>query len=225
MMKDIKNCCKLLKHGYQMKINAIAAIMFLLLGILYAIMDYEQFPLCVMYIFLAVSMAGQGMNMHLFSGYVAASPARKRIEFRYMDLINAILGAVGVIITLAISFCMEPSFCMDPVEMEYTCAETLLVVGGLAIIVLYVYVGMAYKLFVVSTFFFTASMMVIMLGTASFLDKILSPGLEGKRALAVAIFLVEFVIGLVLSGVVRRALYRKELSKWAAGAKLRAEQS
>ena len=49
--------------------------------------------------------------------------------------------------------------------------------------------------------------------------------LAGKTAFAVIVFLAEVAIGIVLGHVIRRILYRKSMSKWAMGAKLRMEQS
>ena len=219
MMKDIKNCIRLLKYGYQVKSNLVAAIIFLMLGVLYAFIGYEQLPFCVIYIFLAVSMVSQVMTTYLYSGFAAASPARKKIEFRYVDILNVILGIPGAI------FCLLVAFCMEPAEMEYTSVETLLVIGGLAIILMYVYTSMVFKRMLVGTILFMVSFMVLMMGAGGFLERLLMPVLEGKRALAVVIFLVEFVIGLVLSSVIRRLLYRKSLSKWVAGARIRMEES
>ena len=82
MMKDIKQCFKLLKYGYQLKTNMGCACFFVLLGILFVMPSFGDFVMGTMYIYLGMMFATQPMYMMLFSECVQASPRREKIEIR-----------------------------------------------------------------------------------------------------------------------------------------------
>jgi len=219
MMKDIKNCFKLLKHGYQVKTNAVCGLLFFAIGIFFIMMGYEQLALCCVYLFLAILFLTQSMYMMLFSEFVAASPSRRRVEFRYMDILNVLGGIVASVSTLLLAFLAKPD------KIEGTSMESLLVVCGLMAIVMYVYMSFAFKSMFLGMIVFLLSFLFVMNISSNRIGLILTNALEGKTALAVVIFLAEVVLGIVLGHFTRKLIYRKGMSKWAAGAKLRMEQS
>ncbi len=220
MMKDIKNCFKLLKHGYQMTDNVVAALLFVAIGVFFVIFTgYEQLILCAVYLFLAILFISQSMYMMLFSGFVAASPGRKLVEFRYMDILNVLGGIIVAIVVLLMAFIGKNN------QMEGASMETLLVISGLMAIVMYCYMSMSYKQMLLGTVLFFVTFFFAMNFTENKASVLLTNALEGKTALAVVIFLVEIVIGIVLAHGIRKLLYRKSMSKWAGSAKLRMEQS
>lgn len=219
MMKDIKNCLKLLKHGYQAKTNLVCAGLFVVIGIFFMIMSYEQFAVGATYFFIAVSFVTQTMYMMLFSGFVAASPSRKKVEFRYMDILNIIGSVLGAVIILLLVFLLKPE------KVEGTSMETILVFSGLMAIVIYCYMSMSFKSMIIGTLIFVIAFFSLMNATGGRLNVMLTTILEGKTVLAVVIFLAEIAIGIICGHVLRKLLYRKYMSKWAAGAKLRMEQS
>lgn len=219
MMKDIKNCFKLLKYGYQAKTNAVCGLLFFAAGIFFIMVGYEQLALCCVYLFLAIIFVTQSLYMMLFSEFVAASPNRKRVEFLYMDILNVLGGIVSSVSTLLLAFLAKPD------KLEGTSMESLLVVCGLMAIVLYCYMSFAFKSMFLGMVVFIISFLFIMNISSNRIGLLLTNVLEGKTAMAVVIFLVEVVVGIVMGHLIRKIMYRKSMSKWAAGAKLRMEQS
>lgn len=219
MMKDIKNCFKLYSYGYQAKQNAFCGLLFVMIGILFVYMTgYEQLILCSVYLFLGILFISQTMYMMLFSGFVAASSGRKKVEFRYMDIINVLGGIFASIVTLLLAFLAKPA------QVEDTTTEVMLVISGLMAIVMYCYMSMSYKWLVFGTALFMIAFFTAMNMTDGNVNQMLSKVLEGKTLLAVVIFIVEVVIGILLAHGIRRLLYQKGMSKFAAGYKLQMEQ-
>lgn len=219
MMKDIKNCFKLLKYGYQIKLNIVCAVLFFLMGIAFSVTGHEQFVLCVVYFFLAILFVVQSMYMAIYSDFVGASPKRSKVEFRYIDILNVTGGIVASAITILVAFLT------DSQSSEGPSVETNLIIGGWMVIVMYCYICMSFKAMLVGTILFFVTFFSLMnIGggafTAAFDDM-----LAGKTVFAVIVFLIEVAIGIVLGHGIRRLLYRKSMSKWAMGAKLRMEQS
>lgn len=219
MMKDIKNCFKLLKYGYQIKLNIVCAVLFFLMGIAFSVTGHEQFVLCVVYFFLAILFVVQSMYMAIYSDFVGASPKRSKVELRYIDILNVTGGIVASAITILVAFLT------DSQSSEGPSVETNLIIGGWMVIVMYCYICMSFKAMLVGTILFFVTFFSLMnIGggafTAAFDDM-----LAGKTVFAVIVFLIEVAIGIVLGHGIRRLLYRKSMSKWAMGAKLRMEQS
>lgn len=218
-MKDIKNCFKLLKFGYQIKTNILCAVLFFLIGIGFSAVGHEQFALCVVYFFLAILFVVQSMYMAIYSDFVGASPKRRKVEIRYIDIQNVIGGIVASVTTIIVAFLARPQ------SSEGPSMETNLIIGGWMVIVMYCYMSMSFKTMFVGTLFFFVSFFSVLNIAGSAFTAVFDDVLAGKTVFAVIVFLVEVVIGIVLGHGIRRLLYRKSMSKWAMGAKLRMEQS
>ncbi|MBQ5850259.1 MAG: hypothetical protein IIW54_05515 [Lachnospiraceae bacterium] len=218
MMKDIKQCFKLLKYGYQFKTSMGCACFFVLLGILFVMPSFGDFVMGTMYIYLGMMFATQPMYMMLFSECVQASPRREKIEIRYVDILNVVSGVVSSAVVIILALLMQHQ------DMEGISAEAVLVIGGIMVFLLYCYMSMAFKSMVVGSLLFVGLLWVIGIFQAVF-DASLSHVLGGNMLLAVVIFLLENVLGIVCGHGIRKLLYRKGMSKLAMGAKLRMEQS
>ncbi len=218
-MRDIKNCFELLKYGYQIKTNMVCAVLFFLLGIAFSVIGHEQFALSVVYFFLAILFVVQSMYMALYSDVVGASPKRRKVELRYIDILNVIGGIVASAATIITAFLTRN------LSLEGPSMETNLVIGGWMVIILYCYMCMSFKMMWVGMLFFLVSFFSVMNIEGGAFTAAFDVVLAGKSALAVIIFLIEVAIGIVLGHGIRRLLYRKSMSRWAMGAKLRMEQS
>ena len=219
MMKDIKNCFKLLKYGYQIKTNIVCAVFFSLLGVAFSLIGHEAFALSVVYFFLAIIFVVQSMYMAIYSDFVGASPKRRKVELRYIDILNVIGGIVASAATILTAFLTRG---LSP---EGPSMETNLVIGGWMVIILYCYMCMSFKMMWVGMFIFIVSFFSVMNIAGGAFTAACDGMLAGKTAFAVIVFLAEVEMGIVLGHVIRRILYRKSMSKWAMGAKLRMEQS
>lgn len=218
MMKDVKQCFKLLKYGYQMKTNIACACIFVVLGIIFTILSHYNFMMGTMYIYLGMMFVMQPMYMILFSECVAASPRRKKIEIRYVDILNVIGGLLSSVVVITLALLIRHK------DMEGVSVESVLVISGMLAFMLYCYMSMSFKYMLVGTLLFMGSFWGIMLFQTK-LDIFFGNALGGKTLLAVVIFLVENVLGIVCAHGIRKLLYRKSMSKLAMGAKLRMELS
>ncbi len=218
-MKDIKNCFKLFKYGYQMKTNILCAVLFFLLGIGFCAVSHDQFVICIVYFFLSILFVAQPMHMMLFSEFVGASPKRKKVELRYIDIINVVGGILAAVISIIAAFLSESQ------SSESVSVETNLIIGGWVAIILYCYMSLSFKTMIVGTILFFVSFFSVMYIAGGAFVVMFDDIFAGKTVLAVVIFLVEVAIGIVLGHGVRRLLYRRSMSKWAMGAMLRMEQS
>lgn len=219
MMKDIKQCLKLLKYGYQMKTNMVCACLFVALGIFFMVINHGQFIIGTMYIYIAIMFVTQTMYIMMFSECVAASSRRETIELRYVDILNAIGGVLGSLLIISLAY-LTPQEDLDGASIE-----SMLVISGIMAWVLYCYMSMSFKSMIVSTLLFFVSFCVLMGSIQTMISEVLTNVLGGKPVLAVVIFLLENVLGIVCAHGIRKLLYRKNMSKLAAGAKLRMEQS
>ncbi len=219
MMKDIKKCFKLLKYGYQLKTNIACAIMFLLIGCVILLMNYEQLVVVATYFLIAVMFVTQTLHMLLFSQHVASSPSRKYIELRYLDILNSLAGVVTTLVIIPITY-----FC-KPDDYDGVASEVLLVISGLTAILMYVYMGMAFKRMFLSMLVFIPMIFFFLSSPLSVVGEWMDAVLGGKVVLSIVIFVAEIVVGIFAGHACRNLLYSKEMSKWAKGAKLRMEQS
>ena len=156
--------------------------------------------------------------MLLFSECVQASPRREKVEIRYVDILNVITGAVGSVIVIIVALLAQNK------GMEEISAQALLVIGGIMAFLLYCYLSTGFKSMVVGSLLLVGMVWIICIFQAVF-DASLSHVLGGNMLLAVVIFLLENVLGIVCGHGIRKLLYRKSMSKLAMGAKLRMEQS
>ncbi len=218
MINEIKACFRLMKHGYQLKINLVCGVLFSAIGIPFIMMGYERLAFCTMYFLMGNLFLSQSMNMMLYSGLMCASPSRKKIEFLYLDILNVMGGIFAIVLTLIAAFVVksEPS--------ESVTVEAMLVFSGLMALVLYCYMSMAFKSMFVGLVIFIVSFLAVNSMPYSKVGEVLCQVLQGKTVLAVLIFIVEVVLGIACGHGVRKLMYRKSMSKWAAGAKLREEQ-
>lgn len=219
MMKDIKNCFKMLKYGYQLKTNIVCAILFMMIGCFFWLIAYEQLVLVAAYFSISILFMTQTMHMLLLSGNVAASPARKRIEFRYLDILNVFGGIMIVAVLVPVAFLGKPE------DYEGVSSESLLILCGLMVIVLYIYMGIAFKTMILGIVVFMPTLFILLGLPMSNVDEWLTKIFLGKTALVIVIFVLEVALGIVLGHGCRKLFYRKEMSKLAKGAKLRMEQS
>lgn len=219
MMKDIKNCFKLLKYGYQIKTNIVCAVFFFLLGVAFSVIGHEAFAFSVVYFFLAILFVIQSMYMGLYSDFIGASPKRRKVELRYIDILNVMGGIIASAATIITAFLTRN------LSQEGPSMETNLVIGGWMVIILYCYMCMSFKMMWVGMLIFLVSFFSVMNIAGDAFTAACDGVLAGKTAFAVIVFLAEVAIGIVLGHVIRRILYRKSMSRWAMGAKLRMEQS
>ena len=219
MIQDVKKCFKLLRYGYSLKTNIACTLLFIGLGFVFLLFGSDGFMMATTYIFLGVMFVAQSMHMMLFSSWVGSAPDRRKLELRYLDIINVVCGAICVTIILLTIAIGKPK-----VEGNVS-LEAVLAASGLIVCVLYMYMGVAFKSMFVGFLLFFPSFFGIMTLIEGPLGRLLTAWLDGNMLLAAVMFVAQVILGIILGHFCRKLLYKKDMSKFAKGAKLRMEQS
>ena len=213
MMEEVKKGLKLIKYGSGLKLNIAVAIGFLVLGSLMLCIGPEGMFTGVFYIIVGPSMLLQLECSLLYSAACASSGKRKLLEITLPDffiLITAIVGYVAMVGVTAFWSIKEPT--------EAEACMKMMLVSGFILMCMLIYFGVAYKYFVFSIIAFIAGLLVGMLGGNVVID---FWKMEYRFTNCALLCLVFVTVGVILSCVLRRVLYRKPVSSLAAGANLR----
>lgn len=213
-MAKIKTGLKLMKYGYGLKMNLFFGILFFVLGLIMCVTSRDEGGILgVLYVVLGPMMLVQITYSLMYANFVGASPKRKVLEITIPDFINtviALLGYIVVIVNANIRTAMDA-------EQTGNAVEAMLVTGLTMAALLFCF-GAAYKYFVLSMFFFFLVFMVIYSGGLAVMHRMdLNLGMLPASLICFGII----AIGLVLSGLLRRALYKRPFSSLACGANLR----
>lgn len=215
MINELKKQIKLLKYGFNLKSSIVTAVIFFLIGIFLSVylMDSVSFLMGGLYVVLAPAMALQVKQSLLVSGLVASSPKKRSLETWMTDILQMVIGVTTYLLLVAFAV-WEQNLSANGAG-DY--AKSLIYIGILEGI-LWVYYGIVYKSFWLSTIAFAITYFLAM--TNGFADgwfSKLSVGMAGAPLLG----LLFVFLGNFLSAVLRRALYRKPLTKYAMGINLR----
>ncbi len=217
MMSELKKSWKLIKYGYQFKINIALGVLFILLGVVFMLTSSANNAdigvlLGAVYLLLGPSMFAQTAQNMLFSQCVASSYQHRLLDGKFINIVmavNCLLAYIVVMILLAINPFLQMGSFVNSGNVMISVAVTIALVMLCA--------GMAWKYFVVST----------ILVFISYFGCIIIHGLLLNVVPATNIFvgsilgLVILAVGNLLSILVRKALYKKPLSPLAGGSGLR----
>lgn len=215
MINELKKQIRLIKYGFNMKSSIVVAVIFVVMGVFFSfhLMDADGFLLAGFYIILGPTMMIQVQQSLLVSNLVAASPKKKALQTWIPDILQLILSTV--VYLLLVIFAVWQNFSTHGAG-DY--AKNLMYLGILAGILL-IYYGAAYKSFLFSVIFFTIAFSIFY--TNGILSDWFSINLSVDMAGAALLGLLFIFVGNLLSGVLRRVLYKKPLSKYAMGVQLR----
>lgn len=213
MMADLKRGFRLIRYGHGLVLNMVVAVLFLLIGILFLFVGPEGMLMSTLYILMAPLMFMQMEYSLLYAGTVLASPRHRMLEIHMADVFTVISGVIGcaVILGAGAYWCTK-----EPEEAEY-CMKVMLASGAMVLFML-VYLGVAYKYFFMSMVAFMVGILVGGNGEVFVLEL---SGIPYTFTNVALISLACIILGVVLSYIIRRLLYRKPISKWSAGASLR----
>lgn len=213
MMKEIKRVFQLILYGHGVKLNLIGGVLFWLLGVFMFWVPFAEMKFAaILYVMLGPLMLVQVAYTLLYSGIVAASPRRKLIEIAIPDWVAVGAVAISYVIVL-----INTAFNGNMIIQGRDKLESMLLCAGAMALVL-IYYGWAYKYYWLSTILFFVTLVVGDMAGIVFFELVdfpltfLSASLIGLAILAV---------GLALSSLIRRGVYKKALSPMAVGATLR----
>lgn len=213
MMTEMKKCLKLCKYAHQFKITIAAGVFFFVLGWIFLFTaDGINVCLAVTYLMLGPFIVIQLMYNMLYGGIVASSPLHKSMDGSFPNM----LGIVSSLFAYGMTYV---GLLVNPDLQTGSLRESgnVVIAAGIAIAVVKVFDGMAYKFIVISSilFFFTFS-------TAMVVCTILIERTETIDLLTGSIVgLIIVAIGDAVSCLLRSVLYKCPLSPFAGGNSLR----
>lgn len=214
MMSGIKRSLKLIKYGYALKSSVLVFVLFFVLGTWIRCIQTDENALSgIVCVICGVLMLMQVHYYLLYANFVSASPRRKLLELTIPNVVSTIAGLLGYAVLVIVAIMQAKTL---PQETESIVGTVL--IGGLEIAALLMCFGAAYKYYVLSLSLFFVVFFVLLSGGMAVLNQ-WNLNLDVYSASGISLLFV--AAGIVLSCVLRRALYKRPLSKIAAGASLR----
>lgn len=211
MITEWKRCAKLIKYGYNLKSSVAAAAIFFVLGIVMCVLSPdEMFSLGGMYIVLGPMLLIQCVYTSLSAGISMSSPRRRFIETWFHDGLQLLIGLAGYALVILIAV-IQISHGHSGAEERAALGQAILYTGMLTG-VLMIYMGIVYKTFLLSVLLFLVAFVSLM---AEVPDKIFGFMQSVTVAKGILWGLAAIAIGAVISGLLRRMLYKKPLSKFS----------
>lgn len=214
MMKKIRSGFKLILHGHGVKLNLIGGVLFWLLGGLMLWLPFEGMKLAaILYVMLGPLMLVQVAYTLLYSGIVAASPKRKLIEITIPDWVSVGAVVLSYVIVLISTVINEKT---GMVSVQESLESMLHSAGAMALVL--IYYGLAYKYYWLGIILFTVTFLAGHIGGIVFFE-LVDPPLTLLSTSLISLIIV--TMGVVLSSLIRRGVYKKALSPMAVGSTLR----
>ena len=154
MINSIKNNIKLLKYGYQFKLNVISSVIFILLGIFlvsYGGNVYKS-PSMYMIFFCSFIFIVQLAYTLTVSGIVKSSPKYRQFYLGIPRLVNITGFLITFLLLLVIKFIQADTIADF---MQHSGNE--IASAGIMYMVTFLYIALAYKFFLISVIIFCGS--------------------------------------------------------------------
>ncbi|MCI9079523.1 MAG: hypothetical protein HFH68_11490 [Lachnospiraceae bacterium] len=207
----IKNL-KLIKYGYQFRLNIICSFVFMLLGIFSIIyVDIYKVPSICIFIYCSFLFFLQTGSTLTYSNVIKSSPKYREFYMGLQRIINisSFVYSVGLLLIVRIIQADNISQFAGNMGKE-------LVVAGMEYFIIVLYMVFAYKFFVVSMVLFCAAT-VLMNAAVSF---IFAP-YNFTLLQGIGIIALFFILTITLSEIITRAIYKVQPSRLAQSASLR----
>lgn len=223
MMNEMKKVCKLIKYGYNFKMNMGFAILFTIFGVIFSVLGsmmssenhMQPAVLSTLYMLLGPIMVIQLLYTLLFCDIVKSSPKNYTLEVTAPNFFAAVIGILAYIfsiISAAIGIKVSPELAES--------YNTVIISSGLLIAVCLLYFGVCYKYFVLGTIGFMVGFIVVYGGVSAAVFKI-NDSFPIATGNSIFIGAVIVAVGILTSSIIRKLLYKKPISKLSAGAYLR----
>lgn len=224
MINNWKLGIKVLRHGYGLVMNIIQGIAFFLFGLVFLFLQYSanffRGGVPGQVVFLCIGMLPVQMLYSLsVSNLVLTSPVRKKLQtsvpavltWSCMTFLYLVLAAVDVVAALN-----------RPEIRKSVCSE--LVILGLVTMAMMLYLGIAYKYFLLSLLFlFPIIFISVNIGIPVELSWSVFNHGSASLVLAAAIGLACIGLGAFGEYLISLLVYKKPMSKMAQAAPLRKE--
>lgn len=213
MINNIKNNIKLLKYGYQFKLNIICSIIFTLLGVF--LISYgdniNKTPSMYMVCFCSFLFIIQLAYTLTVSSIVKSSPKYRQFYFGVPRIINITGFLISFILLLAVKFIKA-----DNINDFIQYSGNEVAAAGIMYMITFLYMALAYKFFVISVIIFCISCVSINV-LFNYITEIYNFTL--MQGIGITVFFV--ITGLILFEILERVTYKIQMSKFAQSAFLR----
>ena len=223
MMNEMKKACKLIKYGFNLKMNVGFGIIFMIFGIIFSILGsmmssanhMQPAMFSTMYMFLGPLMIVQVLYTLLYSKMAKSSPRNYTLEVTAPNIFSTIIGIFTYLVSI-IGAWIGMKVSPDLAEGYYS----VIINSGMLLVIMILYFGVCYKYFVLGTIGFVIGFLVIYRGLSGY---IFEYGLPFKLNFVNSSLIsgVIVAVGIILSCILRKLLYKKPVSKLSAGAYLK----
>lgn len=214
MITELKKNWKLLKYTYQFKTNIITALIFVVLGIFWLLINGpEGLLLSTVYFYIGPLMLVQLTTNLLYSNMVTSSMQKKMLDRTFPNVMgwcSSLLSFVVPTIYMTVYSIKHPT--------EELSGGNMLVVVGLVLVVTIIYYSVAFKYFVVSTILFAVCFALAFSCGMAFLVR---SGVEISMLSGSLIGFVLIIVANIVAALIRKALYKLPNSPLAGGMALR----
>ncbi len=215
MMEEIKRGCKLIRYGYGLGLNCLLTVFLLVLGILNVCLgsyDGGAEAIGICNICMAPMLLLNLQQSLIVSGMAAASARRKVLEIFLPDLFTVLSGVFGYVVVLVAGYCRGA----ESAWAKISSAEIMIIYSVIAAIIL-IYFAACYKYYWSSVIVFVLAIVIVEF-IAGIVVSMTQSSISKMTAAVLSLGII--VLGGILSGLLRRAFYRKKISPLAVGASL-----
>lgn len=218
MMNDIKKTLRLMKYGDQFIVYMAVAVIWFVVGVIGMVwmvasageVNVAPYPVFLIFVLCPSIMLVQCFASLEATGMVASSGKRRFVSQKGQNFLA--IGGVGVMFLLVILIVLVQSLLAHRLIVG---AGGIILCAGIVASLFMIYAAVVYKSFVFGIILFTGCCAVygifgsyIIYKNPSFLVGLLLGSLA-------------FILGAVVSCLIRAALYKKPISKTALGAEMR----
>lgn len=216
MRKDIRLGFKLLRYSYKFKVNVLIICFFVLIGVLMIFSNVEGFLLGSIYLFLGPIMMLQMNYSLMHAQLVSVSNRRRFLELTFPNLVSCISGVL-LYLTLSVLACVFAG--LRP--QQKTTYSISIIFVSIIIVICMIYYGICYKYFIFGTILFacTFSAFYVFFRESLILFFMRTVGVNILTTFSIGLVII--LAGCVVSCLLRRAFYRKPVSRLSLGANLR----
>lgn len=210
MINEIKKCLRLIPYGYGVKMNLILGLIVFLLGLAELLADSPAITFSAsVFVTLGCLACLQITSSLLYSGIVAASPKRRALDIGIGDATAVGASVIGYLTVNGYIFLHRESF---------ERAGENMILASLCMAISVLYFAVAYKIYLVGSILYAIAIFGCYGLVAVFFEV---SEVECSMTVALVISVLIMVLGVVLSSLCRRLLYKRRLSPMACGAALR----
>jgi len=207
----IKNL-KLIRYGYQFKLNTICSFVFMLIGILSIIyIDIYEVPSISVLVYCSFLFFFQTASTLMHSNIIKSSPKYREFCLGFQRLINisSFVYSMGLLFIIRIIQADNISQFNEHIGKE-------LVAEGMEYFIIILYIVFFYKFFVISVVLFCTSTIFI-----NAIINYIFAQYNFTLLWGIGVAVLFFILALVLSEIITRAIYKVQPSRVVQSASLR----